>query len=646
MNEKNNARETARNHKERQFGGRQILEICFLIVLVLYPMRHVGVGGDLWDVGYNYGNYAYFGIKALGKTWFFATFLANAVGRLLTFLPYGHTVLGLNVYTGLFPGLLALMGYFFCTRTLKIAPVWAFLGELLALSVCWCPTALLYNYLTYVFFLACVILLYHGLTREKSRMLVLAGACLGANVFVRFSNLPEMGLILVVWAYAFWDGLEKRVDGEPWIGRAFSKLMKDTLFCLSGYLGVLAVGFAWIAIRYGIGEYVTGIQLLFAMTETATDYKPTAMLSGLLWPCREAVYWIPRLSFFAVLAFGFMMITEYLPFLFHEGAREKAGKFFRILGMAGAVLSSACLAGWMLYPRKTEEGYFTSFLYTSYDSMYWPTAIVMMLGMGFGLWEVIYPRGKKENKLFAAMLILVGILTSLGSNNGIYPSFNNLFVLLPYLLTKVAEFTCKAYRKLKERPGSAEELRPQLFPVIVVLWTFLIVCAVQLTLFGVFFVFCEGTGVRDANAFVSHNRALRGIRMSEERATALSELSAFAEKEKLSGEEVILHGRVPALAFYLEVEPAMHTWNDLDSFGYGVMQETVDHLMQEISEGKSKKPVVIASAGYGDYGPILPGGDGTAMEEDPKWQLIQRFMGLYGYEKTFENERFVVWQAK
>ena len=31
--------------------GRHILEACLLAVLILYPMRHVWVGGDLWDVG-------------------------------------------------------------------------------------------------------------------------------------------------------------------------------------------------------------------------------------------------------------------------------------------------------------------------------------------------------------------------------------------------------------------------------------------------------------------------------------------------------------------------------------------------------------------------------------------------------------------
>ena len=70
------------------------LEAVFLVILILYPLRHVTIGGDFWDVGYNYGNFAFFSEQALGKTWFFSTYLASAIGHVLTFLPAGRTVVG------------------------------------------------------------------------------------------------------------------------------------------------------------------------------------------------------------------------------------------------------------------------------------------------------------------------------------------------------------------------------------------------------------------------------------------------------------------------------------------------------------------------------------------------------------------------
>ena len=124
----------------------RVLEILFVCFLICYPMRHIAWGGDLWDVGYNYGNFRFGNMQSMGKMWFFSTYLSNAVGHFLTILPWGHTVLGLNLYTGLFAGGLAVMGYFFCTLTLHIPRILVFVGEWIALSLCWCPTALLYNY--------------------------------------------------------------------------------------------------------------------------------------------------------------------------------------------------------------------------------------------------------------------------------------------------------------------------------------------------------------------------------------------------------------------------------------------------------------------------------------------------------------------
>ena len=699
MEQRRDARE---GRIEKMGRGRRIMEVCFFAVLLIYPLRHVFIGGDLWDVGYNYGNFVNFSEESLGTTWFFSTYLAGAVGHLLTILPFGRTMLGLNIYTGLTVSLLAMMGYLFFTRVLRVSPVLAFLGEMIAVSMCWCPTALLYNYLTYVLFFACLILLYQGLRLEKRWMLVLAGVCLGVNLFVRFSNLPEMGLILAVWAYAIWDGWERRKEDEKWFGKAMTKLGKDTLLCLLGYMGALFVFFVWIALRYEITDYVKGIQMLFAMTESATDYKPTSMLQGLIWPFKEAIYWVTRLGFFVALTFLSGMLAGHLPKGLAGKAGEKLGMLVRWIFMAGALLCSVMMVFWMLWKRPN-AGYFTSFQYHSYDAAYWPCALFWMIALGIGAIEAFRPGNGKINRFYGAALILVGLLTSLGSNNGIYPSFNNLFAFAPFVLEKVVGFTRFVLEKLEEARSEdgtdahilagkeadnktpkkeLEEVRlekgkeaeilagkeadsgvpkkaeremaywigtiwPGLGAACVSVWAILLVCAVQMTAFGWRFVFCEGTGVRYADTVVSENKVLRGIHMNSSRAEELQELTDYANAQGLAGREVILHGNIPAVAFYLQMRPTIHSWNDLASFGYDVMQDTMDVRMNEISVARRQKPVVIAEKKYASDGPIAPGDTAELSEtDDPKWELIRRFMGLYGYEKTFENEKFVIWQAK
>ncbi|MBQ1849282.1 MAG: hypothetical protein II139_02820, partial [Lachnospiraceae bacterium] len=155
---------------------------------------------------------------------------------------------------------------------------------------------------------------------------------------------------------------------------------------------------------------------------------------------------------------------------------------------------------------------------------------------------------------------------------------------------------------------------------------------------------------------VTGNKALRGLKMPEERARALQGLSDFIAKEELGGSEVILHGQIPAMAFYMNLRPAFHSWNDLASYDIETMQRTLNDLKKERIKllSSEKPPLVIAEKNYVAYGPYFPSsyfGEGETevlriSPEDEKWTLVQIYMGELHYEKCYENEKFVVWMAK
>ena len=165
---------------------RRLWDFLFVAVLVLYPLRHIAWGLDLWDTGYGYANFEYMGTRHMDPMWLFSTYLTTAIGHFLSLLPGAKTLIGMNFYTGLSISLLAVLGYYFCTKVLKI-PAWlTFLGEFTAVSFCWCPTGSFYNYVTYIFFLISVICLYLGLSRGKGGLLFAAGVALGCNVLALF----------------------------------------------------------------------------------------------------------------------------------------------------------------------------------------------------------------------------------------------------------------------------------------------------------------------------------------------------------------------------------------------------------------------------------------------------------------------------
>ncbi len=624
-------------------------EPLLVVILFWYPLRHINWGVDLWDTGYNYANFVYMGTEHMDPMWLFSTYLANAVGHFLTTLPGAGGLAGMNLYTGLFASALAIMGYLFCTRMLKMPRGIAFVGEMAALSLCWCPTALLYNYLTYILFLACVILLYAGLTRERMWCLFGAGLCLGANLFVRFSNLPEAAMIVVVWTYAFIRVRER--------GKGAALAVRYTGFCLGGYLAALAAGLVYLQLRYGLDAYVGGILRLFAMTEDATDYKPTSMLSGIIDPYRENLYWLVRIGAIAFAGtVGFTLIKWLQRCCARIGAgagaaetsgvRQDGGlvwKIVWILARTGACALAVLMLAWLYYRG------FCSLEFYSYGSILRPGILFLMLTMGIAFLRIFYPGSSPEERLLGGMVLLVVPLTSLGSNNNVYPSLNNLFVAGPYTLWQCGRLICHV-RDEDFKWGRLFGL----FPLKAILTAFLAMFLSQAGQFGMGFVFAEATGIQNATCVIENNEVLAGIKMSPERAEWMSGISAYVAEENLKGQEVILYGSVPALSYYLQMPSAFNPWSDLDSYRYEVMEQDLRELTEEIAAQTKACPVVILERNCGLY---LQGGTELLAENglsESNWKkmnlgkldLIADFMDAFKYDLTYENDKFMLYRAE
>lgn len=655
-----------------------VWENLALVILAFYPLRHISQGLDLWDTGYNYANFQYFGTEHMDPMWLFSTYLANVTGNLLTGLPKGDTLMGMNLYTGLFVSAMALAGYFFCTRKIKMPKPLVFIGEMAAVSLCWCPTALLYNYLTYLLFLLASVFLYLGLTGDKKNYLMAAGVLLGTNVLVRFSNLPEAGMILAVWAYDFilW---RKEKKETPMPEGFWHRIFRHTLWCLAGYAAALAVLLHYIHIRYGLDHYVRGIRRLFAMTDKAADYKPAAMIMGVVGTYRENLYWVIRIGIIVLGGMALFAAADRMRRLRTLSPRTSgvsAGEGRKQSGMPGAVYRGIHI-GWMLvcgamlwwlYDRQ-----FCSTLFYSYDSMLRPGILFLMLTMFLGAIRIFSKKASAEEKLLSGMLILIILLTSLGSNNDVYPSLNNLFLAAPYTFWQSWRFIrCTGNKRL--RPGNGQELRKAgndagnhkrsdsrteglllaVFPAKGVLAAFLGLCLFQFAGFGMKFVFAEATGVRDVSAAVDNNEILRNIGMSPEKARWMEEISAFVRENDLEGQEVILYGNIPSLSYYLQMPAAFNPWSDLDSYGFEVMESDLKELAGQIREKGKDRPVIIVEHDYVLYeeegmevleAAGVPEENRKKIAADPKWPMLTEFMEAFGYEQTFRNEKFALYQG-
>lgn len=614
------------------------LSPLYIVILALYPLRHIHWGLDLMDTGYNYANFKYMGLDSMNPMWMFSTYLSNAVGFLFTKLPMGDTLAGMNFYTGLFVSLLALTGYFFCTKKLEMPKFLVFVGEFTAISLCWCPTALLYNYMTYLLFLVAVILLYVGLTDDRKWCLFTAGICLGVNVLVRFSNLPEAGLIVAVWAYGIIEAVDSRRKnaGKEAFGRTFFR----TMWCLGGYLAALAVSALYIQIRYGLDAYVAGIKSLFAMTERATDYKATSMVLGLLLDYKQNLPWVWKfivVAFLGILLFAIVRFLMECKSVFRK--HQDLATYLRLFANLLWIVVCGAMLVWFY-----RNGFYSFSEYKNGAIAIWQSGVVfLMLTILIALVRIFHRDTEREERLISGLVLLVVLITPLGSNNKNFSSLNNLFIAAPYVFWEIWRFCNKVYDK--------ELVQAVIFPIKAVLAAFLVLIVVHSGVFGARFLFEDTKGAQNLTATVENNTVLKGIKMSPERAEWMTTISEYVEENDLQGREVILYGQIPSLSYYLQMPSAFNPWSDLASYSLESFEADLKVQQKEILT--KIKPVIIISKAYSLYidGGVKPLRQEITdpnlikrVESDEKVAPLKAFMERNKYKNTFSNDQFAIWK--
>lgn len=574
--------------------NQNFMSWIFLAVIIMYPFLHVNVGIDVTDTGYSLGSFLF--EPQMGEEWvLFATYLANLTGSLFAMLPFGNTMLGMNIYTSAIVSLSGAMAYIFLKKKI---PTWIiFLGIFMAESLCWCPTIILYNYLTYFLFTLLVIFLYMGLTQKRS-YLFWAGIVLGLNVMVRFPNLAQAALILAVWYYG-------------WLKKdRFQLVLQNTLLCIGGFITGLAVVLAEISIQYGLNSYISMITHLFNMSSSSGDgHSLGSMLFAIVDAYFVAFRWLlyPLALTIAGL-FAFRMVRNH-----------------RILIKTGAVLY---FIGMLLLLRVLYGRGMFNLKYYTYESMFQWVAIFLILSIVTMLMVMTQKEHQAEEKMLAFIILLVILVTPLGSDNYLYPIMNHLFLIAPISL----------YWMFQKGKNAA-------LPVKMMLAMILAVTLIQSIAFGYTFVFRDGTQGEALTTEMTNNRVLKGMKTSEQKAAMLSSVTKYVYDNDLTGNEVILYGNIPAMSCFLEMPAALTTsWPDLATYRVESMKAELEQLKKE-----DEMPVIMLSAGVAAWMSedleemtkleITP----EMYQNDDKVELIRQFIMEQQYSEVYANDMFVIY---
>lgn len=592
-----------------------IEKILFPAALLLYPLLRVGQGIDVSDATYSLSNFQYF--VSMDGTWIVATFLSNVVGNLMMHFPFGDTMMGMQFYTALIQSVTAFAAYEALRRKMP-APL-VFIGEWIALGLCWCPSTVLYNYLTYLFMTAGVLLLYNGILKDERKYYVAAGICLGVNVAVRMPNVVQAAFIVAVWY------------GAVLYGRSLRQTVLDTLWCFVGYIVGFGVPYTAICIRYGVGAYPAMVKALFAMTDTAADYKPAAMVTGMF---GDYVIGLQRLIFAGICMVGGWM-------LFTVQRRFFAGRRGMVV-LCKAIYIAVLLVLIRFYWGR---GVFT-FLYYEDSSIYNSAVLLLLVAILVALYCLFRKSIQPRLKILAILLLVQIFVTPLGSNNYLYPIINNLFLAVPFLLW-VAYDRLAFGRTENVRSGEGSVLWTENSAFIwgAPLVLLIALVCIQSTGFHMTFAFRDGTHGEARDAKLTVPVKATGIYTNQDNAAWLQELAEYTGSANLTGREVILYGEIPGLGYLLDMPPALSTfWPILPSY---LMTEYERDMAQLTSP-----PVIIVESPIAAYlsedadGMNWFGADREALDADEKLQILKDYMTEHSYAETFGNGRYVVYLAE
>lgn len=535
------------------------------------------------DSTYSLGNYLFF--ERLGGTWWvISTYLSNVTGWLLTKLPFGNTLLFMNLYTGLIVSALTI-GLYFLLR--KWMPAWiAFLGEFIAIGFLWIPTGILYNYLTYAFFALGAVFLYKGLVEEKNVMLIAAGILLGLNVFVRVPNVAETALIVCVFYYTY-------ICRET-----IQTAAKKTGLCIAGYLLGVAVPLIMILIQYGLQDVLKMIRGLSQIQNGDDSYSLWSMIRTTLDAYIRTGKWVVFILAGIVLGIAMFSIKrkDFIPL-------KKVFYFAGIL---------------ILFRFFWGRGMFSFRYYEDYSSMYEWGMIGLYLALiacAFLLWG----KGVSESERLLGMLSFVILcITPLGSNNYTYQNLNNLFLTAP--------ITLYAFVKLFRR-RYADEKEVLHFPWKMMVMSLATMILLQSIGFHAVFVFRDGMRGEKRDTKITGTLTADNMKTNAKNAEELTGLMQYCETEKLTGTEAIFYGDAPGLAFLLRMPSAISTsWADLDSYALSDFDTEL--------QGLTSAPVIIMKK-------TEAATDTAALKED----ILLDFIVSKHYNITYENEGFTVFRS-
>ncbi|MCQ2519454.1 MAG: hypothetical protein MJ107_02865 [Lachnospiraceae bacterium] len=590
-------------------NNKKISKIAYflgLMVLALLPFYRVFFGVDFTDTGYSIANFMNFTDKR--GFWSLSTYLANFAGFIFTRLPFGRTLVGIRFYCTLVVVALVVYLYVKLSRIFNSIPV--FVGLLISILMTWCPFVVLYNYLSYLLTAVILILLYEALNDGKECKFFVAGLLLGANVFVRFSNLTVAILIIPV-AICTLQNFDKKKLGI---------LLRRTGLSVGGFATGFAAMFVMTGITHGFGSFFKMLDTLSSLSNADYGYSYKDMLLTLPYEIMGYGKWIPIVVLLILCAYmATIMLKHY--------------KLNRWIGLAFSLTTATAVLVILRY-----MSYWSVFTVHDYNSYLSVSVFALIAVLGTGLASIV-SLIKQKNVFFAISVLCLIFIIPLGTNTGLLAYQNFMFIIVPTGFGIFMNLVGDGLNNGTEAEEGIGRRTPlwdiikMVTPINAAVGLLLLVALFQSGLFYKTFCYASASNTELTASF--DKGVLKGTKALPGMVTIVSGLDDYIEDAGIRNKKVITWGDIPLMGFALDMQDAISTgWPDLTSY-------RAESFTAEIAKLDSDLPIIIVNKWYSGGNPL----DEAVWPYSKKAEILAGFMQEHSYKQSFENDKFLVYRA-
>ncbi|MBP5608962.1 MAG: hypothetical protein J6X66_11965 [Lachnospiraceae bacterium] len=563
--------------------NRSLSNVIFPLLLFLFALIGADQGTDLSDTMYAAANYAFF--KTDTGSWHFATFLANLTGHFF-YVIGGGRLIWLKLLCSLIPAFTAVLVYFLLKD--RIHQYFLFPALLAALGLCWSPSVILYQHLSYLALTAGSLLLYKAMTKRDRRIMAFAGLVIGLGLFVRVSNLTHCALIF----YVIYEDIRSKET---------KKLPADILCCIGGYAAGAAAGLLFMLISGGTDGFlrmVSWIRDLLGGSSGEGGYTLWDMLS------QTADNYFGNL-FFVLLAVSGIIAGSLMFRLLKDRLKIPA----RILYCTGIIL---------LFIYYYRNGVFDT-KYYNVGSIFRISVVMLIFLLALDIWVLVDSKFRPEEKGLALLALISQLMIPLGSNNHLYSCINDMYFLMP---VGIHLFAGLIHVRGNKKSWS--------FPLVSMGLALFLLLLIQSSMFHFSFAFKDGVDGTKRNVRIGDEGAqkLKGMKTSGENAAAIKGICDAAQAA--GGEWLLTYGDIPGFNYILDLKPPISTaWPDLESY-------REDRYGEELSmvSGRGICIMTKEAADLPDH------------EADKKLLYLREFLYNNDYERSYDGDVFVLFERR